>query len=115
MFAWNNPILNSWDLLATLTVSLKSINIEPASPWLFRACLSSSIFQNLRRTLWMAGQVAILQSAKSYRDKFERYTPKDRQNTQLRCKAYTEIAAKMALNVHGIIKHGEPYSPLFEG
>ncbi len=69
----------------------------------------------LRRTLWMAGQVAILQRANSFRDKFERYIAKDRHNTHLRRKAYTAIAAKMARTVHGIIKNGEPYRPFFEG
>lgn len=63
----------------------------------------------LRRTLWMAGQVAIMQRTSSFRDKFERYIAKDRQNTHLRRKAYTAIAAKMARTVHGIIKRGEPY------
>ncbi|MEX0828227.1 MAG: IS110 family transposase [Haliea sp.] len=69
----------------------------------------------LRRTLWMAGQVAILQRTNSFRDKFERYIAKDRHNTHLRRKAYTAIAAKMARTVHGIIKNGEPYRPFFEG
>ena len=55
----------------------------------------------LRRTLWMAGQVAILQRTNSFRDKFERYIAKDRHNTHLRRKAYTAIAAKMARTVHG--------------
>lgn len=41
----------------------------------------------LRRTLWMAGQVAIMQRPNSFRDKFERYISKDRQNTHLRRKA----------------------------
>ncbi|MFB1024766.1 MAG: transposase, partial [Octadecabacter sp.] len=67
----------------------------------------------LRRTLWMAGQVAILQRANSFR--FERYIAKDRHNTHLRRKAYTAIAAKMARTVHGIIKNGKPYRPFFEG
>jgi transposase len=69
----------------------------------------------LRRTLWMAGQVAILQRANSFRDKFERYITKDRHNTHLRRKAYTAIAVKMARTVHGIIKNGKPYRPFFEG
>ena len=69
----------------------------------------------LRRTLWMAGQVAILQRTNSFRDKFERYIAKDRHNKYLRRKAYTAIAAKKARTVHGIIKHGEPYRPFFEG
>ena len=69
----------------------------------------------LRRTLWMAGQVAIMQPTNSFRDKFERYISKDRQNPHLRRKAYTAIAAKMARTVHAIIKGGEPYRPFFEG
>ena len=63
----------------------------------------------------MAGQVAILQRTNSFWDKFERYISKDRQNTHLRRKAYTSIAAKMARTVHGIIKNREPYRPFFEG
>jgi hypothetical protein len=62
-----------------------------------------------------AGQVAILQRANSFRDKFERYISKDRQNTHLRQKAYTAIAAKMARTVHAVTKGGEPYRPLIEG
>jgi transposase len=69
----------------------------------------------LRRTLWLAGQVAILQRANSFRDKFERYITKDRHNTHLRRKAYTAIAAKMARTVHAVVKGGEPYRPFFEG
>ncbi len=63
----------------------------------------------LRRTLWMGGKVAIMQKTNSFRDKFERYIAKDRQNVHLRSKAYTAIAAKMACTLHGIIKRGEPY------
>ena len=50
----------------------------------------------LRRTLWMAGQVAILQRTNSFRDKFERYIAKDRHNSHLRRKAYTAIAATLS-------------------
>ena len=66
----------------------------------------------LRRTLWMSGQVAIVQRTNSLRDTFERYIAKDRHNTHLRHKAYTAIATKMARTVSGIIKHGEPDLPL---
>jgi transposase len=69
----------------------------------------------LRRTLWMAGQTAVLKPANSFRDKFERYIAQDRHNPHLRRKAYTAIAAKMARTVHAVIKHGEPYRPFFEG
>lgn len=50
----------------------------------------------LRRTFWMAGQVAVLKRTNSFRDKFERYIARDRHNAHLRRKAYTAIAAKMA-------------------
>ena len=77
--------------------------------------LSKYVKARLRRTLWMAGQVATLQNTNGFRDKFERYIAKDCHDTYLRRKAYTAIAAKMARTVHGIIKNGEPYRPFFEG
>ncbi len=84
---------------------------------IFRGQTKLSKYGNarLRRTLWLAGQVAILQRTNSFRDKFERYIAKDRHNSHLRRKAYTAIAAKMARTIHGIIKNGEPYRPFFEG
>jgi len=69
----------------------------------------------LRRTLWLAGQTAVLKRTNSFRDKFERYICKDRHNAHLRRKAYTAIAAKMARTAHAVIKHVEPYRPFFEG
>lgn len=69
----------------------------------------------LRRTLWLAGQTAVLMKANSFRDKFERYIAQDRHNPDLRRKAYTAIAAKMARTIHAVIKSGEPYRPFFEG
>lgn len=84
---------------------------------MFRGQTKLSKYGNarLRRTLWLAGQVAILQRTNSFRDKFERYISKDRHNTHLRRKAHTAIAAKMARTVHAVIKNGEPYRPFFEG
>ncbi|MCE2736950.1 MAG: transposase, partial [Rhodobacter sp.] len=69
----------------------------------------------LRRTSWLAGQTAVLKKANSFRDKFERYIAQDRHNLDLRRKAYTAIAAKMARTMHAVIKSGEPYRPFFEG
>jgi hypothetical protein len=69
----------------------------------------------LRRTLWMAGQTAVLKRTNSFRDKFERYISKDRPNANLRRKAYTAIVAKMTRTVHAAVNHGEPYRPFFEG
>lgn len=84
---------------------------------LFRGRSKISKYGNarLRRTLWMAGQTAVLQRANSFRDKFERYIAQDRHNPDLRRKAYTAIAAKMARTIHAVIKSGEPYRPFFEG
>ena len=50
----------------------------------------------LRRTLWMAGQTAVLTKTNSFRDKFERYISKDRHNAHLRRKAYTAIASTLS-------------------
>ena len=69
----------------------------------------------LRRTLWLASQAAVLKPANSFRDKFERYIAQDRHNPDLRRKAYTAIAEKMARTIHAAIKSGEPYRPFFEG
>jgi hypothetical protein len=63
----------------------------------------------LRRTLWLAGQTAVMKKANSFRDKFERYIAQDRHKPDLRRKAYTAIAAKMARTIHTVIKSGEPY------
>ena len=82
----------------------------------FRSQTKLSKFGNarLRRTLWLAGQVAIRQRDNSFRDKFERYIAKDRDNTDLRRKALTAIAAKMARVVHAVIKSGSDYRPFIE-
>ncbi|WQP09145.1 IS110 family transposase (plasmid) [Sinorhizobium meliloti] len=69
----------------------------------------------LRRTLWIAGQVAIRQRENGFRHKFERYIAKDRDNPDLRRKAMTAITAKMARVVHAVIKSGSEYRPFVEG
>jgi transposase len=83
----------------------------------FRGRTKLSKFGNarLRRALWMAGQIAIRQRDNSFRDKFERYVAADRHNADLRRKAYTAIAAKMARTAHAVIKSGVEYRPFFEG
>jgi len=65
----------------------------------------------LRRTLWIAGQVAIRQRENGFRHKFERYIAKDRDNPDLRRKAMTAITAKMARVVHAVVKGGSDYRP----
>lgn len=83
----------------------------------FRGQTRLSKFGNarLRRTLWIASQVAIRQKENSFRDKFERYIARDRHNADLRRKALTAITAKMARVVHAVIKSGADYRPFVEG
>jgi transposase len=69
----------------------------------------------LRRTFWLAAQVAVRQRENSFRDKFERSISRDRHNADLRRKALTAITAKMARVVHAVIKSGTDYRPFFEG
>jgi len=82
----------------------------------FRGQTKLSKFGNarLRRVLWMAGQVAIRQPDNSFRDKLQRYTARDRDDPDLRRKAFTAITAKMARVVHAVVKRGADYRPFLE-
>lgn len=84
---------------------------------MFRGQTKLSKYGNarLRRTFWMAAQVAVMQRTNSFRDKFERYISHDRHNAHVRRKAYTAVAAKIARTAHAIVKSGQPYRPFFEG
>ncbi len=81
----------------------------------FRGQTRLSKFGNarLRRRFWIAGQVAIRQRDNGFRDKFERYVAWDRDNPNLRRKALSAIAAKMARTAHAIVKRGVDYRPFF--
>jgi len=80
-----------------------------------RTKLSKRGNARLRRTFWMAAQVAIRQRKNSFRDKFERYVTRDRYDPDLRRKAFTAITAKMARVVHALVKAGADYRPFVEG
>lgn len=83
----------------------------------FRGQTRLSKFGNarLRRTFWLAAQVAIHQRDNSFRDHFGRHTAKDRDNKDLRRKALSAVAAKMARVAHALVKTGTDYRPFFEG
>jgi transposase len=68
----------------------------------------------LRRTFWMAAQVASRQRDNSFRDKLGRYTARDRADADLRRKAMTALTAKMARVAHAVVKSGNEYRPFFE-
>ena len=66
----------------------------------------------LRRTFWMAGQVAIRQRENNFRDKYRRYIRRDPDDRDLKRKALTAVAAKVARVAYAIIKHETDYRPL---
>ena len=63
----------------------------------------------LRYAFWMAGTIAVRARQNSFCQKFQDYIRRDPLNPDLRRKAYTAVAAKMARVVYGIIKTGTDY------
>jgi transposase len=63
----------------------------------------------LRYAFWMAGTVAVRAKQNSFTKKFCDYTRHDPTNPDLRRKAYTAVAAKMARVVYAILKAGTDY------
>jgi transposase len=63
----------------------------------------------LRYAFWMAGAVALRMRQNGFRRKYEDYIRRDPLNADLRRKAYTAVAAKMARVVYGVIKSGCDY------
>jgi len=68
----------------------------------------------LRTALWMAAQTAIRMRENSFRRKFDNYVRGNPLDADLRRKAYTAIAAKLARVIFGLIKSGADYRPFFE-
>ena len=68
----------------------------------------------LRRTFWMAAQVAARQRDNSFRDKLGRYTAGHADDADRRRKAMTALTAKMARVAHAVIKTGTEYRPFLE-
>ena len=68
----------------------------------------------LRLAFWMAGQVAVRVRENSFKDKYDRYIRADPGNADLKRKALTAVAAKMARVAYSIIKTNLPYQRFFE-
>lgn len=68
----------------------------------------------LRLAFWMAGQVAVRLRENAFKDKYDRYIRSDPGNSDLRRKALTAVAAKMARVAYSIIKSGQPYRRFYE-
>lgn len=68
----------------------------------------------LRYAFWLAAVVAIRQRENSFRAKYERYIRSNPEDTDLRRKARTAVAAKMARVAHALIKRETDYRGYYE-
>lgn len=68
----------------------------------------------LRLAFWLAAVIAIRQRENAFKDKYDRYIRSDPGNADLRRKALTAVAAKMARVAYSIIKSGQPYQRFYE-
>lgn len=68
----------------------------------------------LRYAFWLAATVAIRLRENTFRKKFENYIKHDPTNADLKRKAYTAVAAKMARVAYGVVKHQTNYRCYFE-
>ena len=63
----------------------------------------------MRYAFWLAATVAIRQRENSFRRKYETYIAQDRNNADLKRKAYCAIAIKVARVAHSLIKNAMDY------
>lgn len=68
----------------------------------------------LRLAFWVAATVAIRMRENTFRRKYENYIRTDPANKDLKRKAYTAIAAKMARVAYSVIKTGTDYRCFYE-
>lgn len=71
--------------------------------------LSKNGNSRLRLACWLAAAVAVRMRENTFRDKFERYIKTAPDNKDLKRKAYTAVAAKMARVAYSLIKSGTDY------
>lgn len=82
--------------------------------WRGHSQLSKRGNARLRCALWMAATVAIRMTENTFRQKFDRYTRSDPKNADLKRKAYTACAAKMARVIYGLMKDQQLYRAYHE-
>ena len=68
----------------------------------------------LRLAFWLAAVVAVHMRENSFRAKYERYIRVAPEDADLRRKALTAVAAKMARVAYSMIKTNQPYRQFFE-
>jgi transposase len=79
-----------------------------------RTSLSKRGNARLRYAFWMAANRAIMMNENTFRSKYERYIQSNRHDADLKRKARTAVAAKMARVAYSIVKHGTTYRPYHE-
>jgi transposase len=92
------------------------MNLSTQQSGRFRGVSRLSKYGNarLRTAFWMAAQSAVRMRENSLRRKFDRYVHSNPLSADLRRKAYSAVAAKLARIVYGLIKNGCDYRPFFE-
>jgi transposase len=92
------------------------LDLATCQSGMFRGRTKLSKYGNarLRRTFWMATQVAIRQPNNSFRDKLGRYVAGHADDPDRRRKAMTALTAKMARVAYAVIKTGTEYRPFLE-
>lgn len=68
----------------------------------------------LRCAFWTAATVAIRMRENTFRSKYENYIKSDPSNADLKRKAYTAVAAKMARVAYSMIKNNKDYRCFYE-
>jgi transposase len=68
----------------------------------------------LRLAFWLAAVAAVHMRENSFRAKYERYIRSAPENPDLRRKALTAVAAKMARVAYSMVKNNQPYRQFFE-
>ena len=68
----------------------------------------------LRYAFWLAGRAAINMQENSFRRKYARYIKKDSDNSDLKRKARTAVAIKMARIAHALVKKDKDYRGYYE-
>lgn len=87
------------------------LNLSTQQSGAFRGMSKLSKHGNsrLRYAFWIAGTSAIRMRENTFRKKYENYVKTDPHNPDLKRKAYTAVAAKIARVAYGLIKSGRDY------
>ena len=90
------------------------LSTAQSGTWRGHSRLSKRGNGRLRCALWMAATIAIRMTENTFRQKFDRYTRSDPKNADLKRKAYTACAAKMARVIYGLMKDQQAYRAYHE-